>query len=319
MGEPHLIGSRKWISRSLLFVLAVVVLGIAALYVRFLIWRHSVIAELATHSTVVMTKRGPVEYASYGQGPPVLIVHGSPGGYDQIYDLLRITIPHPAQRFIIPSRPGYLRTPLWVGRTPEQQADAFAALLDAIHVDRVAVIGGSGGGPSALRFALQYPDRCNALVLESAVTRAWQAAPPPGGIAGLASTAFDTEFGRWLLTGLIVRSVLGSHASDPLMSSELRSAIRTTYPFALRQAGYDNDVQQYRSLPDWPLERIRCPTLIIHGNADTTVPYAHAEFAHRIPGSRLVTIAGGNHFAGITNPGEIAAAEASFLPGHLAK
>jgi pimeloyl-ACP methyl ester carboxylesterase len=310
---------RKWIARSFLLMTAVAMLGFAALYVRFQFWRHSIIAGLTAHSTVITTPRGPVEYAAYGHGEPILILHGTPGGYDQIYDLLRIAVPHPTQRFIIPSRPGYLRTPLWVGRTPEQQADAFAALLDAIHVGRVTVIGGSGGGPSALRFALQYPERCAALILESAVTRAWQAAPPPNGVAGLVNSAFDTEFGRWLLTGLIVHSVLGAHSSDPVLSSELRSAIRTTYPFAMRQAGYDNDVWQYRSLADWPLERIRCPTLIIHGDADTTVPYAHAEFAHRIPGSRLVTIAGGNHFAGITNPAEITAAESAFEAEHRTK
>jgi pimeloyl-ACP methyl ester carboxylesterase len=308
---------RKWIGRSLWAMAALITLGLGALYIRFLLWRHEVVAGLTSHSTVITTARGPIEYATYGHGPPTLAVHGNPGGYDQIYDLLSITAPDPKQMFIIPSRPGYLRTPLSVGRTPEQQADAFAALLDAIHVDRVVVIGGSGGGPAALRFALQYPNRCAALVLESAVTRKIGPAPPPSGLRGVIGAAFDTEFGRWLLTDLIVGSILGTHASDPVMSAEMRSAIRTTYPFALRQAGYDNDWQQYRTLPDWPLERIRCPTLIIHGTADTNVPFAHAEFAHRIPGSLLMAIPGGTHFSFVTDGAKIAAAEKAFLAEHL--
>jgi pimeloyl-ACP methyl ester carboxylesterase len=304
---------RRWIGRSLLLIATIAVLTVATLYVRFLFWRRDVIAGLTAHSTVVQTARGPVEYASYGAGPPVLILHGTPGGYDQIYEILKISSRDPKQRFIIPSRPGYLRTPLWVGRTPQQQADAFAALLDAIHVDKVAVVAGSGGGPSALRFVLQYPQRCTALVLESAVSRKWQAAPAPRGVAGLANEVFNTEFGRWLLSDLIRRSVLGDHASDPVMTAQLQAAIRTTYPFDLRKAGYDNDIQQDAVLPDWPVENIHCPTLIIHGNADTTVPYSHAEFSHRIPGSRLVTIQGGNHFAAITNPTQITAAENAFI------
>lgn len=49
-------------------------------------------------------------------------------------------------KFIIPSRPGYLRTPLSVDRTPKEQAEALAALLDTLKIDKVAVVGGSGGG-----------------------------------------------------------------------------------------------------------------------------------------------------------------------------
>jgi pimeloyl-ACP methyl ester carboxylesterase len=308
---------RKWVARSLLTLAALATVSLGALYIRFLLWRHEVVAGLTAHSTVITTARGPIEYATYGHGPPILVIHGNPGGYDQIYDILRITAPDPKQKFIIPSRPGYLRTPLSVGRTPEQQADAFAALLDAIHIDRVAVIGGSGGGPSALRFAMQYPDRCAALVLESAVTRKIEPASPPSGLPGLIDAAFNTEFGRWLLTDLIIGSVLGARASDPVMSAEMRSAIRTTFPFALRRAGYDNDWQQYRTLADWAVERIRCPTLIIHGTADTNVPFSHAEFAHRIPGSRLIAIPGGTHFVSIIDAAKIAAAESAFLAEHL--
>jgi len=46
-----------------------------------------------------------------------------------------------------------------------QFADDVAALLDALHVDRAAVGGVSGGSSIALRFALQYPRRAGALVL----------------------------------------------------------------------------------------------------------------------------------------------------------
>jgi pimeloyl-ACP methyl ester carboxylesterase len=72
-------------------------------------------------------------------------------------------------RYIIPSRAGYLRTPLSVAETPQEQAHAFAALLTALGIDRVATTASSGGGPSALQFAMQYPDRCSALILEECI------------------------------------------------------------------------------------------------------------------------------------------------------
>jgi len=48
-------------------------------------------------------------------------------------------------RYIVASRPGYPRTPLSVGKTPKEQAAAFAALLDALKIDKVAVFGGRVG------------------------------------------------------------------------------------------------------------------------------------------------------------------------------
>ena len=48
------------------------------------------------------------------------------------------------------------------------QADAFAALLDAIGVGKVLVLAGSAGSTSALHFAIRHHDRTRALLLVSA-------------------------------------------------------------------------------------------------------------------------------------------------------
>ena len=72
-----------------------------------------------------------------------------------------------------PPRPGYLRTPLTTGPTYEEQVDAYAALLDSIGVDRVAVYGLSAGGPPAIHFAARHPDRTSALLLGCAVTQTY--------------------------------------------------------------------------------------------------------------------------------------------------
>jgi pimeloyl-ACP methyl ester carboxylesterase len=69
-----------------------------------------------------------------------------------------------AFRVIAPSRPGYLGTTLATGRSCVEQADALAAFLDALSLDRVAVLGVSGGGPSSYLLTARHPDRVSCLL-----------------------------------------------------------------------------------------------------------------------------------------------------------
>ena len=96
-------------------------------------------------------------------------MHGSPGmhdGYNNVFSY----ISNEGIGVIAPSRPGYGRTPLSGGKTTVEAADLYAALLDELKIDQVIVYGISGGGPSAINFALKHPNRCKALVTEVAVT-----------------------------------------------------------------------------------------------------------------------------------------------------
>ena len=130
---------------------------------------------------MIDTANGPIEYVVRGQGirgkrgvskaldgsrPVVLCLHGGFGGYDQ-GELIGSFLAHHDYVVVSPSRPGYLRTPISVGQTNAQQADAMVGLLDALGVSKVAVLGFSAGGPVAFEFALRHPDRTWALVLES--------------------------------------------------------------------------------------------------------------------------------------------------------
>ena len=60
---------------------------------------------------MVATALGPVEVARAGEGPPVLVVHGMPGGSDQALAMGRSLV-DAGFGVIAPSRPGYLGTPL---------------------------------------------------------------------------------------------------------------------------------------------------------------------------------------------------------------
>ena len=69
------------------------------------------------------------------------------------------------RRVIAPSRFGYLGSSMPPNATPAAQADAFAALLDALGIDRIDVIGESAGATSALQLALRHPERVKHLAV----------------------------------------------------------------------------------------------------------------------------------------------------------
>ena len=79
---------KKWLKRIGIGVLIVVLVVCAITYVRITQWRKEVTKNLLRDSLVVQTAKGPIEYAEIGHGPPVLITHGNPGGYDQVYQVL---------------------------------------------------------------------------------------------------------------------------------------------------------------------------------------------------------------------------------------
>src|SRR5574341_1189770 len=113
--------------------------------------------RVSSGGKMIETACGPIQYTEFGEGEPMLIVHGAGGGYDQGEYFAKLIGGH--YRWIAPSRFGFLGTPAPNGANSSLQADAHACLLDSLGIDRVGVVGVSMGGPSSLLFALHYPQR----------------------------------------------------------------------------------------------------------------------------------------------------------------
>ncbi|MGZ7081250.1 MAG: alpha/beta fold hydrolase, partial [Thermoanaerobaculia bacterium] len=112
--------------------------------------------RLENDSQVINAAHQQIEFAESGNGPAMLVIHGAGGGFDQGLDLARAFLGD-ENRFIAPSRFGYLGTPLPADASAEAQADAYLRLLDALKLDRVPVVAVSAGAPSAMRFCLKHP------------------------------------------------------------------------------------------------------------------------------------------------------------------
>jgi pimeloyl-ACP methyl ester carboxylesterase len=252
-------------------------------------------------SEVVDTACGKIEYATYGDGFPVLVVHGIFGGHDQGLVLARGQIGKQF-RSIVPSRFGYLGTPMPEDATPAEQADAFACLLDALEIDQAAILATSAGGTSAIQFALRHPDRCAALVLVSSnAPGEVEVGLPPKPVA---KVIFRSDFIFWLLTTYFpssmhsIMGVPGDFEMTPAFEEEMAGVMETLLPVHPRAEGalFDMYVSNPAINDGYPLGEISIPTLVIHAVDDPLANYENARaMADQIPDAKMLTVESGGH------------------------
>ena len=155
-------------NNTIIFIVALVFIIIIGIVIILNHYSHDIRAARqridSLGSQIIETKYGPVEYTLVGEGNPVLVVHGALGGFDQGLFLARSTA-IPNSQTISVSRFGFLRSPVPQGSTLDTQADTFAALLDALKIQKAVVLAVSAGSTSAIRFAARHPNRVTALIL----------------------------------------------------------------------------------------------------------------------------------------------------------
>jgi pimeloyl-ACP methyl ester carboxylesterase len=235
----------------------------------------------------------------------VLVIHGSGGGFDQ-GELLARAVLDERFHWIAPSRFGYLRSTFRDGATFDDQAQAYAYLLDHLRVGKVAVIAMSHGGPSALLFAVLHPERVTSLTLISAGVTSLQArvqAQEQANRKGnMLTTVFSYDPLYWTVSKLFKKPLMGlMGASDEVVAGLTQQQralvdriIDEMNPVAPRSRGVMFDNQA--AMPNERISAIRAPTLILHAEDDGLQLYQHALFAaEKIPGARLVRFERGGH------------------------
>ena len=269
--------------------------------------------RISVGSCIVQTSDGLIEYAAVGDGPPVLVVHGAGGGFDQGLDFSSRLV-QGGFRVVAPSRFGYLRTPLPADATPAGQADAYAHLLDTLHVRRVAVIGLSAGAPSSMQFALRHAERTVALVLLVPAAypshlqgRSGGALPDRASATTrlLFDAALKSDFLFWAAPKIAPRAMLRSLVGTPpevVAGADADERARAAQvldhllPFSQRRLGVLNDAAITPFLPRYELERIGAPTLVLGAADDLFGTYEGARYsAEHIPDARFVGYASGGH------------------------
>lgn len=300
--------------------------------------RREVLPGITIAPRVIETAVGPVEFdLTEGEGPVMMASHAGVGGVDQARVMLGWL--DPAQyRLLSVSRPGYLGTPLTSGQSIEEQADLFAALLDVLGVERAAVVTLSAGGPPGYLFAARHPDRAWALVAIDSVCGQYDMPETAG---PLAEAIFMSQFSQTIFAGIgrrnpawLLRQFLRGTAyfnkrqiqahvdyalGSPPALDFIQSFVGTLNPYKPRKPGTDNDTTLYHQLSYLPVERIRCPTLIVHGTHDADVKFYHGVYSYEhIPGAERFWIEQGDHLGFWLSPHSTPAHNAAreFLARH---
>ena len=265
----------------------------------------------------------------------MLALHGGMGGHDQSWLLARALLADVENyRVIAVSRPGYLETSLSVGSSPQEQADMYADLLDALQIPAAIVAAVSAGGPSAIQFAVRHPTRCRALVMVSTCSGHLETPPRIAArlhlmkvlslIPGLAALMRrrmrqnpDAAAQRAIPDPALRRRTLAHPVASPLLKALQLSVFDR---LRKRLPGTINDTALFSRLNDLPLDEITAPVLVVHGRADSVVPFSHAEaIVQRAPRAEMLAVEEGEHVVLFTHLDAVRAATARFVQTHLPK
>jgi pimeloyl-ACP methyl ester carboxylesterase len=246
-------------------------------------------------------------------GALVLYFHGAPSsrldlvGLDTTFQSLGV-------RVVSPDRPGYGGSSPQAGRSRNDWADDVAALADYLRRSRFAVTGISSGGPYVVTCAALLPDRVAAAAVVAGVTdMAWPPAweglyshdavigrlPDEEAAVRWCEEHFGADGSRFLEGDLELAPADLEFMGDEALAAGLVTSISE----AFRQGvgGYAQDVFVQAQPWSFDLGAISAPVRVLHGEADTLCPVAHARHtAELIPGSQLETFADHGHLSMFT-------------------
>ncbi|MDX1599935.1 MAG: alpha/beta hydrolase [Anaerolineales bacterium] len=281
---------------SAVFLLLVLVVGLAVVSVRPDL-PLSTLEEKYTNAYSHFVEIGSVRvhYRDQGQGPALVLLHGTfaslhtwDGWADSLreeYRVIRLDLPGFGLTGPRPSGDYRLAT----------EVSFLHEFLEMLSVDRFYLVGNSLGGHIAWRYALNYPEQVQKLILlDSAGARGWNQAP---WIFRLVRELPIPEAATVLTPRFLVRLILHHIYADP---SRVDPPLVDLYFDLVRRPGNRSAFVQRAKLHEPSrfdeLIQLNIPTLLIWGAEDPWIPLEIArEFERILPRAHLSVIEGAGH------------------------
>jgi len=108
---------------------------------------------------------GTLHYHEAGEGPPLLLLHGSGPGVSAWANFGgNLDFFTRQWRVIMPDLPGYGKTPASLGASPPETVKVVLQLMDALGIEQADLIGNSFGGMVGSQIAAHHPSRIRRFV-----------------------------------------------------------------------------------------------------------------------------------------------------------
>jgi len=250
-----------------------------------------------------------LSYREEGSGPPLLILHGLFGSGSNWGRIAReLATDH---RVLVADLRNHGRSPHAPGMSYAELAADVAALLDRLGTGPVTVVGHSMGGKTAMRLALEHPERVARLVVVDIAPRAYRG-NQDGVLAALQALDLDGTTRR-----AEVDARLAAHLPDPSLRAFLltnlelhEGAFRWRVNLPALVAGID-DIEAF---PTDGLGSYAGPTLFLAGReSDYLQPDDPARIRTLFPHAELAWIDGAGHWVHAAQPDAFLAALRGFL------
>ncbi|MFD9666410.1 alpha/beta fold hydrolase [Rhodococcus sp. NPDC059968] len=268
------------------------------------------------------TDLGVLRYHEAGDGPPLLLLHGSgPGvtGWRNFRGNLGVFAEH--FRTFVLEFPGFGVSDDFGGHPMLTAGDAVLRFLDGLGLDEVAMLGNSMGGIVATQFAIAHPDRVGKLITIGGIGKNLFSPGPGEGINLLMEFTDEPTRERliaWLHSmvfdpAMVTEELIEerwTQATDP----ETLASARKMYSRAAFEAGARAALES-DATPYWAqLHKVKAPTLLTWGRDDRVSPLDMAIIPMRsIPRAELHVFPNCGHWAMIEQKTAFESAVLAFL------
>jgi 2-hydroxy-6-oxonona-2,4-dienedioate hydrolase len=262
---------------------------------------------------------GEIRYHDAGSGPVIVLLHGSgPGASAWSNFGPNIEALAGSARVLAVDMPG------WGGSHPARvrerdHAETLLEILDALAIDRAAVVGNSMGAVTSLAFAARHPERVSHVVTmgAAAVGQPMMFSPGDGPSEGLKTlfAAYRDPSPANLARLVDVMTFAPGSAAGELADARSRAAIERVE----HRENFVADLDAHLPIVGAPptaaeIGSITAPTLLIHGRDDRVLHYEHSlRLLTMIPDARAVILNHCGHWAQLEHAAEFNRLVASFV------
>jgi pimeloyl-ACP methyl ester carboxylesterase len=217
-----------------------------------------------------------IYYELYGDGPPVLVLHGAGGFLETMHYFISALAPSHTV-IAVDSRAQGRSTDSAAPLSYAQMGDDMIKLMDVLQLEHADVVGWSDGGIVGLDMAMKHPERVRRLIAIGANYDVNGVPPKELSPSAIRDVAAEIK--------PFYDNVAPDPAHFPVLVQKLTRMLAHEPHYTIVELG-----------------RIRARTLIVAGERDMIRRKHTDSLAHAIPGAQEIIVPGASHFGPLEMP-----------------